>query len=249
VEYSHDWEALAEASAAASAWVVCQPHNPVGRAWRADEIARAVTLAREHDLLLIANEVHLPLGLEGALPSVFSDPDVHSVRALGLTSASKAFNIAGLKSATIYAAEPAAAFLAGLEQGYLGRPGILGAIGTVVAYEEGRPWLEALRKRIRESVDAAVEGLAGLPVGIAVSPMDATYLVWARVAAEERRLFAWALEQAHVRVTPGMNFGGREFEDCFRLNAASHPAVLGTAFARIAEVIGSAVGSVDFRVG
>lgn len=244
MEYSHDWDALATAAAAgASAWVLCQPHNPVGRAWRADEIARAVALAREFDLLLIANEVHLPLGLDGALPSVFSEAGVHAVRALGLTSASKAFNIAGLKSASIYASERSAEFLAGLEQGYLGRPGILGAIGAVAAYEEGREWLDALRKRIRESVDTAIDGLAGLPVRLTVSPVEATYLLWARVAPEDRAVLARAMEQAHVRVSPGVSFGGAEFEGFFRLNAASHPAVLATAFDRIGEFIRSDVNS------
>ncbi|MEV4738658.1 aminotransferase class I/II-fold pyridoxal phosphate-dependent enzyme [Streptomyces sp. NPDC049555] len=234
--YEHDWQALAAAAASgARGWILCQPHNPVGRAWTEQEQGRAVSLALEHDLLLLANEVHIPLGLTGKpLPSAFADAGVHRVRAYGFTSASKAFNIAGLKSATLYASERAADRLTGVPQSLLGRPGSFGAIATVACYERGDAWLTALRGRLAEHVRLVADELAALPLTVHQPECEATYLVWAELPEGEDALrLAGALAAGGVHVLPGASFGGTEFGHCFRFNAGAHPAVLGEAFERI----------------
>ncbi|MGR4880838.1 aminotransferase class I/II-fold pyridoxal phosphate-dependent enzyme [Streptomyces sp. LARHCF249] len=233
--YRNDFAALdAAAAAGAAAWILCQPHNPVGRAWNSGEIAAALSLTVEHDLLLLANEVHMPLGLAGQPRSVFADPAVHRARVFGLTSASKAFNIAGLKSATVYASDRTAGALAGLPQGLLGRPGSLGAIATVACYEEGTGWLAALRAQLAERVELVRAELSRLPLRVDVVAPEATYLVWAGFPApDEAQRFARALADARVHTLPGEAFGGDAYAGYFRINAAGHPAVLGEAFDRI----------------
>ncbi|MEU9299745.1 aminotransferase class I/II-fold pyridoxal phosphate-dependent enzyme [Streptomyces sp. NPDC048269] len=233
--YRHDFGALAAAAAAGGrAWILCQPHNPVGRAWDTEEIAAALSLALEHDLLLLANEVHMPLGLASQPRSVFADPAVHRARVFGFTSASKAFNIAGLKSATVYASDRTAGALAGLPQSLLGRPGSLGAIATVACYEQGSGWLAALRAALAERVESVRMELARLPLTVDVVAPEATYLVWAGFHAPgQAERFADALAAARVHVLPGAAFGGDAYAGYFRINAAGHPAVLGEAFDRI----------------
>lgn len=233
--YRNDFAALdAAAAAGAAAWILCQPHNPVGRAWNSEEIAAALSLTIEHDLLLLANEVHMPLGLAGQPRSVFADPAVHRARVFGLTSASKAFNIAGLKSATVYASDRTAGALAGLPQGLLGRPGSLGAIATVACYEQGTGWLAALRAQLAERVELVRAELSRLPLRVDVVAPEATYLVWAGFPApDEAQRFARALADARVHTLPGAAFGGDAYAGYFRINAAGHPAVLGEAFDRI----------------
>ncbi|MEU9147856.1 aminotransferase class I/II-fold pyridoxal phosphate-dependent enzyme [Streptomyces sp. NPDC048349] len=233
--YRNDFSALqAAAAAGAAAWILCQPHNPVGRAWNSEEITAALSLAVEHDLLLLANEVHMPLGLAGQPRSVFADPAVHRARVFGLTSASKAFNIAGLKSATVYASDRTAGALAGMPQGLLGRPGSLGAIATVACYEQGTGWLAALRAQLAEHVELVRAELARLPLRVDVVAPEATYLVWAGFPApDEAQRFARALADARVHALPGAAFGGDAYAGHFRINAGSHPAVLGEAFDRI----------------
>ncbi|WP_441251364.1 aminotransferase class I/II-fold pyridoxal phosphate-dependent enzyme [Kitasatospora sp. McL0602] len=233
--YRHDWAALADAArAGARGWFLCQPHNPVGRAWTAEEQSQAIALVLEHDLLLLANEVHIPLGLNRRLVSAFADPAVHRVRAYGFTSASKAFNIPGLKSATVYASDRSARALTEMPQSLLGRPGSLGAIATVACYEQGMDWLEALRAALADRVQQVLAELAGLPLAAEVGVPDATYLVWAEFPhGDDADRFGRALAESQVSVLPGAGFGDPGLAHCFRINAASHPAVLSEAFARI----------------
>ncbi|MEU8588223.1 aminotransferase class I/II-fold pyridoxal phosphate-dependent enzyme [Streptomyces sp. NPDC048664] len=238
--YRHDWAALtAAAEAGARAWILCQPHNPVGRAWTAEETARAVSLSAAHDLLVLANEVHIPLGLSAVQPrSVFADPRTHEVRAFGLTSASKAFNIAGLKSATVYASQRTADALSLTPQSLLGRPGSLGAIATVACYEQGLDWLRALRRELAACAAVALDELGSLGLEVSAAPPEATYLVWAEFPRpDQARAVAGALEAAGVHTLPGAGFGGPSYEHCFRVNAAAHPVVLRHAFARLRSAL------------
>ncbi|MEU6895335.1 aminotransferase class I/II-fold pyridoxal phosphate-dependent enzyme [Streptomyces sp. NPDC046557] len=233
--YRHDWAALAEAArAGARGWILCQPHNPVGRAWTAEEQARAVALTLEHDLLLLANEVHLPLGLTGQPRSAFADPAVHMAWCYGFTSASKAFNIAGLKSATIYASDRSAHSLTAMPQSLIGRPGSLGAIATVACYDQGTQWLRVLRDVLAERVQQVRDELATLPLAVESVVPDSTYLVWAEFPhGDDARRLAGALATSDVHLLPGPAFGGADYAHCFRINAAAHPEVLREAFARI----------------
>ncbi|MFE9631989.1 aminotransferase class I/II-fold pyridoxal phosphate-dependent enzyme [Streptomyces sp. NPDC006463] len=236
--WRHDFDALDAAAAGAGAWILCQPHNPVGRAWNDEETSAALSLALDHDLLLLANEVHMPLGLTVQPRSVFADPAVHRARAFGLTSASKAFNIAGLKSATVYASDRTAGALAGLPQGLLGRPGSLGAIATVACYEQGTGWLTALRAVLTERVELVRTELSRLPLQVDVVAPEATYLVWAEIPEpDQAERFARALTDARVHALPGAGFGGDAYAGFFRINAAGHPAVLGEAFDRIGAAL------------
>ncbi|UQA92142.1 aminotransferase class I/II-fold pyridoxal phosphate-dependent enzyme [Streptomyces halobius] len=236
-DWRHDWAALATAAReGARAWIVCQPHNPVGRAWTLQEMSQAIEVCQEHELLLLANEVHIPLGMPGRpVPSAFADTAIHGIRAFGLTSASKAFNIPGLKSATVYGSEHSAAALAELPLSLLGRPGSLGTIATVACYQqEGVAWLDILREELAERVRLVLDELASLPVRISATAPDATYLVWAEIADEQdARRLSQALDTSGIHVLAGESFGGRAYDRCFRINAASHPAVLRTAFTRL----------------
>lgn len=237
--YRHDWPALtAAARSGARGWILCQPHNPVGRAWTDQEQSRALSLARSHDLLLLANEVHIPLGLTCRPPSAFADPAVHDVRAFGFTSASKAFNIAGLKSATLYASDRVGDALRDIPQSLIGRPGSLGAIATTACYEQGLPWLDALRERLADCVRLVADELHALPLTARVPPTEATYLVWAEFPyADDADRFAAALTATGIHVLAGPTFGGPAHAHAFRINAASHPTVLRTAFARVRSAL------------
>lgn len=233
--YYRDWEALERAAALkdARAWIICQPHNPIGQVWDEEDTARALDLAARYDLLLIANEVHLPLGLDGPLKSVFAHPAADRTRLLGLTSASKAFNVPGLKSASLYATARTASFLEALPQSRLGRPGILGTLATVACYEQGGDWLASLRQRLAECVDTTLEQLAMLPVPVTAARPQATYLVWAKVADPVLADFRAALDTSGVALCAGTDYGGPDYESYFRINSASHPDVLTTAFQAI----------------
>src|SRR5690606_39090222 len=101
--YDLDFAGLERAFAAgARAYLLCSPHNPVGRVWSAAELEQVVALCRRYDVLLLADEIHGPLAYGRAFVPVHSVPGSEDV--VALASASKAWNLAGLKCALVVAA-------------------------------------------------------------------------------------------------------------------------------------------------
>jgi cystathionine beta-lyase len=167
-------------AAGARAYLLCNPHNPSGRVLAADELRAVLRLAAEHDVLVVADEIHSPLVLPGARHTVAATlPEAAGVRLLTVTSASKAWNVPGLRCALAVPNGP------GLRDALRALPwratsgaSILGVAANVAAYTEGQPWLAAvlahLDRNRRLLADLLRERLP--EVGYAVP--EATYLGW-----------------------------------------------------------------------
>src|SRR5262249_26916001 len=128
-----------------AAYVLCNPHNPVGRAHTADELAALVRLARIYQVTIVGAEIHGPLVLPGAtFTPLLTVPGAAEV-AVSVLSASKTWNLAGLKCAAIVTAAPRMAAVAGrLPPDGRWRTGHFGAIATIAAFTAGEPWLDRL---------------------------------------------------------------------------------------------------------
>lgn len=138
-----------------AAYLLCSPHNPTGTVHSADDLHRVAALADEHGVRVLADEIHAPLVLPGAqfVPylSVAGDSD-----AFALSSASKGFNLAGLKAAVLTAGAGAVADLQRLPEVVSHGPSHLGVLAHTAAFNDGDEWLDALlsgldRKRKRLS--------------------------------------------------------------------------------------------------
>ena len=159
--------------------LLCNPHNPTGRVLTRDELDTIASIAVERDLVIVSDEIHSELLYPPArhVPIASLGSDV-AARTVTLTSATKAFNIAGLRCSV--AAFGGAAlrdrFVAHVPDHLLGRPNRLGVEATITAWAEGDEWLERVlgyldrnRRRVTETVGAA---------GMRHHAPEGTYLAW-----------------------------------------------------------------------
>lgn len=159
------------------ALILVNPHNPTGRVFSQDELSALAEIVQRHDMLVISDEIHAELTFQPHrhVPFATLAPDL-AARTVTLTSASKAFNLAGLRcSVADVASDSVRAALDALPPVLLGQPSSLGVIGTVAAWRHGDPWLAdvlAILDRNRRLVAAE------LPSGVRHHLPEATYLAW-----------------------------------------------------------------------
>jgi cystathionine beta-lyase len=237
-EFRLDLPALERAFAAHPAvYVLCNPHNPVGRVHTHDELAALVRLARLYGVTIVSDEIHAPLVLPGAeFTPLLSIPGAAQV-AVSVVSASKAFNLAGLKCAAIVTGDPAmAALVERFPRDVRWRTGHLGVLATVAAFTEGDAWLDELLTELDARRAELGEHLRTRLPKISWRPPEATYLAWLDCRAlgedaEPRELF---LSRGRVGLEPGTLFGARG-AGYVRLNFGTSADILDEATARMAR--------------
>jgi cystathionine beta-lyase len=234
-----DLEAIERAFAThPAAYVLSNPHNPIGRVHTPDELTALVRLARLYDVLLVSDEIHAPLVLPGAVfTPLLTVPGAASV-AVAVVSASKAFNLAGLKcAAVVTASERMAALVARMPAEVHERTGHLGVLASIAAFAEGDEWLAALIGTLAARRDQLADLLATRLPAVRWTPPEATYLSWLDCSAwgTDGTPAARFLAEARVAVEPGTRFGaaGAGF---IRLNFATSPEILDEAITRLAAV-------------
>ena len=134
-----------------AAYLLCSPHNPTGSVWTRQQLHTVADICQRHDVVLVVDEIHAPLVLPGAeyVPFLSIDHEMTS-RAFAFTSASKGWNIPGLKCGLVVAGSAAGdKLLAERWEAFL--PGHLGVLASVAAYTDGLPWLDAVRAQLDEN--------------------------------------------------------------------------------------------------
>ncbi|AZM45224.1 cystathionine beta-lyase [Streptomyces sp. WAC 06738] len=235
--------ALAEAFASAragghrAAYLLCSPHNPTGTVHTAAELARVAALAGEHGVRVVADEIHAPLVPPGARHVPYlTVPGAE--RGFALLSASKAWNLAGLKSAVAVAGEESAGELALLPQEMSHGASHLGALAHVAAFRHGGPWLDALLAGLDENRRLLGRLLAERLPGVEYRVPDGTFLAWLdcralRLGDDPAAVF---LEHGRVALASGIPFGTGGAGHA-RLNFATSPEVLTEAVDRMATAV------------
>lgn len=235
-----DVEAIERGFAAgARALILCSPHNPTGGVPSRAELEAIAAAAERHGGWVLADEIHAPLILPGAVHVPFlSVSEAARARGFALCSASKAFNLAGLHCAQIVTASRAtAAVVAGLPFGAT-HCGHLGAIASVAAYREGEPWLGDLLAVLDHNRGLLAELLAERLPGVGYEPPRAGYLAWLdlRESGLGEDPAEPLLERGRVALSPGPQFGpqGAGFA---RLNFGTSPRLLGEIVERVARAV------------
>ena len=223
-----------------AAYVLCNPHNPVGRVHSADELAALVRLARIYRVAIVSDEIHGPLVLPGAtFTPLLTVPRAAEV-AVSVLSASKAWNLAGLKCAAVVTAAPRMAAVTGrFPADTRWRIGHFGVISAVAAFTAGEPWLDQLLRTL-DHRRLLLGDLLGqrLPM-LTWHPPEATFLAWLNCTAlgpdnQARERF---LDRGRVALEPGLHFGAAG-SGYARLNFATSPDILDQATARMARSAG-----------
>jgi cysteine-S-conjugate beta-lyase len=233
-----DLDALEAAFAGgARCYLLCSPHNPTGTVHTREELQAVAELAGRHDVLVISDEVHAPMTLPGAVYVPYLH--VASENGLALVSASKAWNVAGLKCALAVAGSPRAeAGLARVPTNVRFHVGHFGVLANIAAFTEGAEWLDGLVAQLDAQRDRLEQLLAeALPQVRAVRP-QAGYLAWLDcrglgLGDDPAEAF---LERGRVALTSGLPFGpeGRGFA---RLNLGTSGALLAEAVVRMRSAL------------
>lgn len=238
-----DFEALAAALPECRSWLLCHPHNPVGRAWEADELARIAELAERHDCVICSDEIHCGLLLKEGVkhrPLAAAHPEI-ALRTITLMAPSKTFNVPGLGAAFAVIPDP------GLRQrfrreaaGIVPHVNQLGLVAMEAAFRGGEPWRQALLDTLRRNAARVEATVATLP-GLRMNPVDATYLAWidCREWAQQTGVDnpQQALEKAGIGLSDGRDFGAPGF---VRLNFGCPPATLARGLERLAAAVNAA---------
>ncbi|HEX3788934.1 MAG TPA: aminotransferase class I/II-fold pyridoxal phosphate-dependent enzyme [Pseudonocardiaceae bacterium] len=221
-------------------YVLCNPHNPVGRVHSPEELAALVRLARIYQVTLVSDEIHAPVVLPGAtFTPLLSVPGAAEV-AVSLLSASKAWNLAGLKCAAVVTGSARmAAVVDRFPPDAIWRIGHFGVLATVAAFTEGQPWLDRLLGTLDQRRALLTELLRTRLPSVRWTPPQATYLSWLDCAAigpdDQPRLRF--LEHGRVALEPGPRFGAAG-AGYVRLNFGTSAEILTEATARMAATIG-----------
>lgn len=235
---SFDYDRLDAELAASGAriWILCHPQNPLGHVFERPELERVAEIAARHDLVVISDEIHADLLMPGRTHTPFEmlGPEV-AQRTVTLSSASKAFNLAGLRWAVMHAAhEPLARALDALPEHYLGVPNVMAVTAAVTAWTECDDWLAAVIGVVDEN-RRALGGLLDrhLP-GCRYTPPDATYLAWIDCTALGLGdAPATVFRDRGVELSPGLQFGPQGAGHV-RLNMATSPDILAAMVAALA---------------
>jgi cystathionine beta-lyase len=221
--------------------LLCNPHNPSGRVLDRAELEAVAGVALERDLVIVADEAHSDLVYPGArhVPVATLGDEV-AARTVTLNTATKSFNIPGLRCGVVHLGSEALLrrFREAFPGRVLGAVGVMGADATVAAWREGQPWLDGVMEALRVNRDRVAAWAAGAAPAIRHHPPEATFLAWLdcgdlRLPGPPRQFF---LEEARVALHGGADFGPGG-EEAVRLNFATSPAILDELLDRMAAAL------------
>lgn len=222
--------------------ILCSPHNPVGRVWTRDELLRFGEICIKNNVLVVSDEIHGDLILEGYVFTPFADiSEEFAQNSITCTAPSKTFNLAGLKTSNIIISNEQlrSRFKKTLERTGLSGVGAFGVIALEAAYNHGEEWLAQVLDYVMGNLQYLQEYIAEHLPQISVVPLEGTYLVWLdcrSLGLSEQELERVMLKEAKVYLDEGYIFGieGQGFE---RINIACSRSVLVEALERMRNVI------------
>ncbi|WP_328877407.1 MalY/PatB family protein [Streptomyces sp. NBC_00299] len=220
-----------------AAFLLCSPHNPTGTVHTADELAAVAALADRHGVRVVADEIHAPVTAGGVdFVPYLRVPGAEN--GLSLMSASKAWNLAGLKAALAIAGPAAAADLDRMPEEVSHGPSHLGIIAHSAALRDGTAWLDALLTGLDDNRRLLADLLAEHLPAITHRPGDATYLAWLDCRAlglgdDPADVF---LRRGRVALNSGIPFGTGGAGHA-RLNLATSPELITEGVRRMAAAL------------
>ena len=206
-------------------FILCNPHNPVGRVWTREELTRLGDICVKHDVLVVADEIHEEFTRPGHKHLVFAalKPE-YALRTITCTAPSKTFNLAGLQISNIFIENDSLkrSFLHAMDQAGYSQPNTLGIFACQAAYTYGAEWLEQLKVYLDENLQKTKLFLAeNLPEVRLIEP-EGTYLLWLDFRAlqlKDEEIERKIVEEAGIWLDGGLMFGpeGAGFQ---RINSA-----------------------------
>ena len=221
--------------------IMCNPHNPTGRAWTKEELVRAADFCKKHDLILFTDEIHGDLMKAGVKhQTALSVSEDINDRLILASSPTKTFNIPGvIVSYMIIPNEKLRNIIeADIDRIGMHNPTIFAVTAVEKAYTECDDWYEAVKKYIDDNETFTREFFAEHFPEFHIYPREGTYLLWfdyKKTGLNEQQMEEWFLEKANVSVYMGSVFG-EAGNGYIRLNIASPRSMLEEAYNRMLKV-------------
>ena len=244
-KYTFDFEDFEEKAKdpLAKIFILCSPHNPVGRVWTKEELKKLGDICLEHDILIISDEIHHDLILPGNKHTTFSTiSEEFEQQIIVCTAPSKTFNLAGLQVSNIIIPNEK------LRQSFthtivykngIGIPNSFGIVGMIAAYDEGEEWLDQVLRYIDSNFLFLKEFVTNKLADVKYIEPEGTYLAWLdfnSLGLNDEDLKNLILNKANIALDAGKLFGlgGEGFQ---RINVACPKFILEDAMQRIKKVV------------
>ncbi|WP_277961089.1 PatB family C-S lyase [Pseudomonas sp. RIT-To-2] len=240
--YPTDLAALDAALGTAGAMILSNPHNPLGKVFERAELQAIADACVAHDTLLISDEIHAQILFDGRkhIP-IASLNDEIAQRTITLMSATKAFNIAGMKNAFAIIRNPALRHRFNTaRQGMVDSVSTLGLVATEAAFKHGKEWLAEVIAYLQANRDDLANAVATRLPGVRMIAPQATYLAWLDCTGLGLNdPHAFFLKEAKVGLSPGTDFADEGAGQFVRLNFGCPRALLEDGIARMERALGS----------
>lgn len=213
-EYQINFDDLEKKMMNVKIFLLCSPHNPLGKVFEEWELRKIVELCQRYDVFLLCDEIHMDLVLEGKhIPILKVADDLNFFDVVIATAASKTFNIPGLLFSYVVSnnLELVELFNTSLKsENGLSSPAILGMHGTKISYELGEEWLEELLEYLRGNLKYLRSELEGTEIKI--HKIEATYLIWLDFIYYKANFSAFKeifYDEVKLGIMDGGVYGGR----------------------------------------
>ncbi len=243
-EYSIDFEDLTEklSNPQTTLMILCNPHNPIGKIWDKETLEKIGKLCKENNVVVLSDEIHCDITCPNKtyipFASVNEECKQNSVTCISPT---KAFNLAGMQSSAVMIANK---FLRdkverGLNTDEVAEPNVFATTVATVAFNEGGPWLDALRKYISDNKVLVTDYIEKNIPEIKVVKAEATYLMWfdcKKITETCEKLAAFIREETGLYLTAGNHYG-KGGEGFLRINVACSKKVVTEALKKLDKAI------------
>ena len=195
-------------------FILCSPHNPVGRVWSPEELRQLGEICLKHNVFVVSDEIHCDFAFEEHPHQVFlaANPGL-AEKAIVCTAPSKTFNLAGLQVSNIWIPNKQlrAKFLKEIDRSGYSQLNALGLVACQAAYASGGQWLEQCRRYLRANLDFLRDFLAEHIPEIKLVEPDGTYFAWldcSGLGLSQKELNDLVTQQARLWLDAGHIFGG-----------------------------------------
>ena len=226
-------------------FLLCNPHNPVGRVWSREELEQIGDICYKHHVIVVSDEIHADFVFEGSHQVFAAIKKEYQEIAITAMAPSKTFNIAGLQVSNIFIPDPKlkSQFRKQVTAAGYSQLNIMGLVAAEAAYTHGEEWYQAMYQYVKENIAYTKQFVEERIPGVQLSPHEGTYLLWLdcsglQLSAEE--LEDLIIKKAKLWLDSGNIFGeaGRGFQ---RINVACPRKILTEALERLEKAVKESV--------
>ena len=225
-------------------FILCNPHNPIGIAWRKDELERLGNICLKHNILVVVDEIHRDLVYEGNKYTPFASiNEEFLMNSITCTAPGKTFNLAGLKVSNVIAANDKLRekIDRSLNINETIEPNIFGIEGLIAAYNYGEEWLNELLRYLEGNIEYLISFIGEKMPMLKVIKPEATYLVWidcSSLGLTSKEFCSKLLHDGKLRVNEGSTYG-EAGEGFIRMNIACPRVILKEGLDRLLKTVNS----------